>query len=204
MQLIDSKEENKQNLNLHPNILDILFVHKQAIARRLSDIKGIYFIEHVSINIISSLNEVIVFSGTPSVEYNIIVKELWRYDKSFNPQSLVNGSFVSWQEGYTKSHAQELIKIKETNHNFTYGFNLIRRIDDFTMVYSFATRKHLSNIDEYYLNVCDDLFSLGDYSYKLLKDIYSQYNSNLILPMIDKKNHIIPKKSFLKLIINKR
>lgn len=187
---------------LHDNILDILFKHKKEISNRLRDIKGLYFIDHVAIIIITPSNEITIFSYTPSVEYNLIIKELWKYDKSFSPYFLKDGSMTWWGEAYSYNYLNLIQFAKEELHKFTLGMNLVRKIENHKLVYSFATRSQKNGIKEFYVDIKDELFHIGDYGYNLIRDIYSEYSDSHVVPFINNSNKILKNKPHLKLIVN--
>lgn len=194
-------ESDQQEIKLHTNILDILFAHKRDIFRKLSDVRDLYFLDHVAISIFNPENEVIIFSITPSVEYNVITQNLWKHDITFNPSQFSDGSLVWWDQDFYSKFAVEIKQIKETKHNFSIGFNLYRKIDGFNLVYSFASRCQNKNMRHYYDSIKNRLFLLGDYSYKLIREIYTNYCISHDAPYIVATN-TENQKPFLKLIIN--
>jgi len=196
-----SLENQSDSFKLHCNTIDLLFKHKNEISRKLCDIRGICSIDHVAINIINPSNEIAIFSITPSVEYNIIINELWRFDNSLCPASYEEGSLVWWDQTYSE-YSAEIRQLKEKKHGFSLGFNLLRNIEGYCLVYSFATRSQENNLKEYYISIIDQLFHLGDYGYKLIRDIYLQYCTPLnVPPYISTNIHLITKKPYLRLMI---
>lgn len=80
--LISSSDN--QPVKLHENILDILFKHKKEISLRLSNIRDLYYTDHVSINILTPDNKILIFSITPSVEYNLTITNYGNMIKVFS------------------------------------------------------------------------------------------------------------------------
>jgi hypothetical protein len=193
----------RDNLILHEDILDILFKHKGEVHRKLIDLRGIFLIDHIAIKIIDPSNRIVVFSITPSVEYNLIVQGLWKYDLSFSTHFQKDNSFYAWEKAYLKPYFNEIKYIKEQKHGFTFGFNISKRINAFNFIYSYATRSKNTRLPEYYYNYTQELSALGDYGYKLIHGIYAKYcNPDFELPSFAcKKNY--PAKPMLKLLINK-
>ena len=189
-----------KKITLHKNILDILFSHKKEILNKLSDIKGLYRLDHIAIIIFNPINEIVIFSITPSVEYNIIVQNLWRQDIAFNPHQ--DGTFLWWDQNPSIQY-DEIKKYKEINHNFTNGFNLYRTFENFKFVYSFAFRNKDKNARIYYESIKEKLFLLGDYSYKLIRHIYLDYCPNYEAPTII-SNNFKHHQSYLKLIVDNK
>lgn len=191
-------------LKLHASIMNILFKHKKDIANSLRDIKSIYGIDHVAIIVINPNYEVSIFSLSPSVEYNLVVNQLWKFDNCFDPAFLKDKSMSWWEEAYHRTYFAELRYIKECAHKFNLGMNLVRKIDGFTLVYSFATRSERIDLKEYYLNLKEELFQVGDYGYRLIRDFLVQYCAPYVAPVLMSGENIKkpPQKSYLKLIIN--
>lgn len=185
---------------LHINVMDILFKHQSQISKKFSDIKGVFNIDHVAIIIVNPRNEMVLFSSAPSVEFNLIVQGLWKFDMSFNPGFHTEGKILFWEDAYQNTYKKEIKYTKETQHNFSLGFNLIRKIQGFNLIYSFATRQNKSNLYEFYENLTQELISLGDYGYKLLRDIYGYYSDNYDPPIVDSSNHPSKKERHLRLI----
>ncbi len=178
---------------LHPNILEALFKHQSEISLKLSNVRGLLKLEHIAMIILNPQDEIIVFSSTPAVEYNLIEKELWRFDASFKPRNYEDGTFFWWEQAYPSAHSKMIKEIKELNYGFTLGFCLARKIDKAHIVYSYATRSTDKKLKQYYEQHTKELMAVGDYAYGLLSNIYAKYGANLI----EEKN----KKSHLKLVV---
>ena len=189
---------------MHDNILDILFNHKNEIFRKLSDLRGLYFIDHIAITLINPNNEIVVLSLTPSVEFKLIMNGLWKFDMSFNPLSSINGDMLFWNKAYANGYHNEIKRVKETQHNFSLGFNLIKKIDGFTFIYSFATRKNTKGLQKYYEGLKQELFILGDYGYKLLRNIYVQYENTYTPPFLEETKIFTKQRSHLKLVVDNK
>ncbi|MFC3908831.1 hypothetical protein ACFORL_07045 [Legionella dresdenensis] len=183
--------------SIHPNIIDILFKHKKEISRKLADLKGLYFIDHVSLVLINPGDEMVIFSMTPSVEFNLLVQGLWQHDLSFRPQTYVNQEILFWEKAYTAGYQNEIKRVKETEHHFSLGLSVMRKINSFHFIYNFATRHTGVDMRSYYQELVPALYALGDYGYKQLQPIYQQY-CQYASPLIEEPY----KKKHLKLIIN--
>lgn len=191
--------KKNQKVELHENIIDILFQHKNEVTRILADVCGHYDIDYVSINIVNSNNKLVIFSISPSVEFNLLADELWRHDQSFDPGLYQDGTLFSWDEGYSTEYKEKLNSLKLVKHNFTFGFNLVRKINSLQIVYSFATRSKDENLHLYYQNIQSQLFLLGDFAYKLINPLYKKLGfHNILENQIGTKSCPTP----LRLIVN--
>ena len=205
-------EHNQVTLNnsecndtiLHEDILDILFNHKEEIYKKLIDLRGTFLIDHIAIKIIDPNKKILIFSITPSVEYNLLVQGLWKFDKSFSIKFQNSNYFYAWEKAYSKQYFNEIKYIKEHKHGFTLGFNTSKKIGAFNLIYSYATRSKNIDLLDYYRNHTNELLGLGDYSYKLIHNIYANYcDPSFSLPSITCRQPS-RKKPILKLVVNNK
>lgn len=192
-------------VSLHEDILEVLFGYKEKICNKFHDVSGTFFIDHLAINIIDPNSKVIIFSTTPSVEYNLISRDLWKYDRSFSISYQTKNRFYSWEQAYEEEQFEKLKLIKQTNHGFSCGFNLSTKIESFQLVYSFATRHQRLNLIEYYRGYINELFSIANFVFKEIKEIYEKHFGKTILtPHANGDKSIRSFSPFLKLINDKK
>lgn len=175
----------------HHDMMSILFKHKSIISQRLSSVIGLFNIDHISIKFINPHNELVIFSSTPSVEFNLILNNMWQYDKSFFPDWLESGSLFWWENAYVKEHSKALKQTKEAIHGYTLGWGISQQIDKLRLIYSYATRSPNEDLKSYYTSFKNELLLVGNYAFKLLRDIYSLYAG---------ENRII--RPYLKLVVD--
>lgn len=187
-----------ENVNLHMEIIETLFQYKKILSNRFDDIKGTFFIDHFAV-IISYNNTILVFSVTPSVEYNLLSQGLWKFDKAFSPHFLQNDTFSSWDIAYEKKYFDEIKNLKQLKHEFTFGFNLPKETTPFQLIYSFATRAHKLNLIDYYQSSINELFGIGDYLFQSINSIvFEKYSRNITKSFV--KPEQMKNCTFLKLI----
>lgn len=209
--LIENQEINTEVFStssevfLHKDILEILFRYKEKICNKFNDLRGTFLIDHLAINIIDPSNKIVIFSSTPSVEYNLISQGLWRHDKSFSVSYQMKNRFYSWETAYEENHFEKLKLIKQINHGFSCGFNLSKKIGSFQFIYSFATRHQKPDLLEYYRGHINELFSIGNYGYKSISGIYEKRFGKVITnPELSENKSIGFFPPFLKLISNNK
>lgn len=209
--LIENSEENAKcfsdsnETSLHGDMLEVLFKYKNKIYNRFDDVRGTFLIDHLAINVINSNKQVLIFSTTPSVEYNLISQDLWKYDRSFSASYQSSNKFYSWEKAYAKKYFDELRLIKQINHGFSYGFNLSKKIGSCQFVYSFATRCQKPNLLEYYNGHISELFAIGNYSYNAIREIYEERFGKIVTDTgVDSSRANRPFPPFLKLISNNK
>jgi hypothetical protein len=186
---------------LHEDILEVLFKYKEKICNKFYDIRGTFLIDHLAINIIDPNSKVIIFSTTPSIEYNLISQGLWKYDRSFSISYQTENRFYSWEKAYEEKQFEKLKLTKQLNHGFTCGFNLSTKIESFQFIYSFATRHQKPDLIEYYRGYINELFAIGNYVFKAINGIYEKRFGKIIsTPEISGDKTIRSFSPFLKLI----
>lgn len=187
-----------REVQLHPEALDALFKYKKEIYYKLSDIRGSYNIDHIAINIVTPENQLIVLSISPSVEYNLIIQNLWQYDKSFFPHLYKENEFFYWDDAYLPGHNNLIRTLKQEKHNYHLGIGLARRLGDLHLTYSFATRNPSKELKSYYFKHQSELLLLGDYAFKSIGDIYKRYHTSSPPP---KRSPSIIRSPHLKLVV---
>lgn len=165
---------------LHEDILEVLFTYKEKICNSFYDICGTFFIDHLAINIIDPDGRLVIFSTTPSVEYNLISQDLWKYDRSFSLSYQTDNRFTSWEKAYEEKHREKLKYTKQSTHGFTCGFNISKNLESFHIIYSFATRYQKHDLLKYYHGYINELFSIGDYVFKAVSGVYDQKFGKMI------------------------
>jgi hypothetical protein len=198
IKIASTNNQTSITTSFHPKILDTLFAHKRAIYFRLCDLKGLHYLDHIAIYLVTPTRQIIPFSISPSVEFNLITQELWRYDGTFFPKDYPD-NLAFWDELYHPLQANALKQIKETAYEFTLGFNFRQICGEFTLIYAFATKKHEENLKNYYKNVQNELKCIGDYGYKYLRPLFEQYTNNEAPPILA-PNPIVDKPPHLTLI----
>jgi hypothetical protein len=160
----------KQQITLHPEVIEILFENRPYIKNVFSNLRGLHGITHMAMACIDPSHELIAFSSTPTIEYNLIHQHLWVHDYVFVPDVGLKNSLLWWDYQHEK-----IEKIKLNNNHFTLGMTICRPIGDFRLVYSFATDEKHKNLRQYYTENLFGLIDMGDYFYKSLRERYNIY-----------------------------
>ena len=195
--------KNKCSTHLHPNILDILFENRNFVRNVYKKINGLYEIHHYGLTVIDPSHKIVSFSTTPNIEYNLINKNLWNFDPIFSCERSMSRMLIWWDE-VNSIKFEEIKEIKLTKNGYSLGFTVNQHNNDFILLYSFATKCTDCNLREFYLANKDSLIDLGDYCYKLMRDIYLQYCDIYVPPKISSFiSNLNQKKSkdYLKLIM---
>jgi len=209
LKLVNFIEEKDCFATLHSDVINILFGHRRFVKNIFLQIKGHYEIAHFGINIINPLNELVTFSSTPHIEYNLIKQGLWKYDPSFSSKILNKNTLFWWND--VSAHIpsplfrEQIKQIKLLNNHFNTGLTLCREVDGFFLLYSYATNSIKNDLQEYYTSQIFNLIDIGDYFCKSILDIYSEYSGNCSLPQLHQLNSKasdLNMRSKLRLIVN--
>lgn len=204
--ILELKNDKKDRIHLHQNILNILFENKIYLKNLFSNVIGLFEVSYVSITIINPDEEAIIFSSMPSIQYNLISKGLWSHD---NQRLMLKkkGLLVWWDEfHHFDDISDQVMNIKKVKNNLTLGMDILRdAAEGFYVIYSFATSNKGENLKDHYLLNHNNLLSVGNYCFKLIRELYEYYYPHYKLPKLGvhapwKKSH--PNSPYLELVVN--
>ena len=153
---------------LNIDILNMPFRHRKELAGRFRDVLGLLCLDYLSIEIANPVEELIFFSSLPCVNLNLVINHLWPYDGAMSPTFYKKKSFFTWETAYQAVIFPELKSMKETAYGFHYSFTMVRKINHFHLLYSFATKNKEQDMPNYFSEHKDELLKIGDYCYKLI------------------------------------
>ena len=171
---------------LHRDVLNISYKHRYEIKKVFKEILGIYGIDHFSLDLVRPDGEMIFLSATPSHGYEICKRGWGKYDGVISPEYYENFEFYWWKDARHKRYGQEINYIRNIKHKFKHGFMLVRKVDDFYLIYSFATKSCDPNFPSVIINKLNELFGAGDYIYNEMREIYAEYTGIWAPPLIEK------------------
>ncbi len=100
----------------------------------LKTINGLYEIHHFSTTITDPSNKTIIFSTTPSIEYNLISQDLWDIDQAPHNKSSEK-NMITWWDDPTVIEHEKIKSIKLTNNCYSLGMTINRHVNDFTIFF---------------------------------------------------------------------
>ncbi len=153
--------------------LDKLFMHRHQFRTIFNEVLGLYAIHHISINFINQ-NQLVTYSSTPALEYNLFSQSLWKFDKTYHANGLVLEKPYHWHELYEKSHFEELIWLKQKRYNYQTGFSYLEKFNSELIIYSFASFNEPDIANEY-VNDMNKLKQIGNYCTQALLPYYQRY-----------------------------
>ena len=120
-----------KRIRFHKDILVISLLNLIKIKKCYSDILGLNYIDHLSINIVNPANEIVFLSSTPLTGINVCSTDLWKHDASIHPQTFTTKNFYWWDECYDGEYYHILKSVKERANGLSVGFILVKKIESF-------------------------------------------------------------------------
>ena len=157
---------------LHPHYLDLLICHKSKVSHVFKDVLGLHEISHVAICYINNKHELLSLSSTPSLEFNLFSSNLWRFDKTYQPDwyNLCGPSL--WQSLYAHERYDELYYTKQVKHHYPIGLSFAVKLDDCQVIYSIASHNDCQHTHGLFESQQEDFYRIGEYC------------SNALLPLL--------------------
>lgn len=152
----------------HPCLVDLLFAYKSSISPIFKDVLGIHDISHIAVTRITEKQEILIFSSTPAMEFNLFTSNLWKFDNTYNPTWFRLCTQSSWENLYHPAHYDELYYSKQIKHHFSTGLSLSVVEDNVHYIYSIASSQPASSGQEIFINKRDDFYKIGQYCKNLL------------------------------------
>lgn len=177
-------ENCRNEVMLHPELLEVLFMFKSKVSSVFRDVLGIHEIDHVAFARISEHNQLLVLSSTPAMEFNLFSSVLWRYDKTYQPQWFQTCMQDYWQNLYLHSRYDELYYLKQIKHAYSIGLSLAAKMGEEYYIYSLASRKSCAHTRELFAHQHEDFYKIGQYCSNNLIQLLNSYElcSPSILP----------------------
>ncbi len=175
-------EYSHNDLMPHPQFLEFLFAFKNKVSTVFRDILGIHEIHHMALTRINTQNQILTFSSTPAMEFNLFNSSLWRYDLSYNPLWFNLCTQAHWQSLYNPTRYDELYYLKQIKHAFPIGLALAAKIDECYVIYSLASHKSCPHTRELFSTKQEDFYNIGQYCSSMLSPLFNHCDMSQALP----------------------
>jgi hypothetical protein len=163
---------NSDAIRPHRQLLKLLFAFKNQVATVFKDVLGLHEINHIAITRISIEQEIIAFSSTPALEFNLFNGRLWRFDQTYHPDWFRLGLQTSWQQLYAPARYDELYYLKQIKHHYPIGYSLATQQDNGFYIYSLASKQSCPHTQELFANQYNDFCKIGLYCANQLRDFF--------------------------------
>lgn len=173
-------------MKLHQDVLTISFKHRYQIRSIFKEILGLCGIQHFSLDLVTPSSEMLFFSGTPSHGYEICKRGYGQYDGIISPEYYENFEFYWWKNASHRAFADRIAAIREGVLELKHGFMLVRKWNDFHLIYSFATKSRDPHFQSMVVNNINKLLKMGDFAYMEMREAYAEYCGNYNPPIIEK------------------
>jgi hypothetical protein len=104
----------------------------------------------------------------------------------FPPEFYESHEFYWWEDASHKKYAEKIKQIREGILNLKNGFMLVRNIDNFHILYSFATKSFKQDFNISVLTNLNKFLEMGDYAYMEMRELYWNYCTHYEPPIIEK------------------
>lgn len=155
-------------VNPHPRLEDMLFACKSIVSPIFKDVLGIHEINHISVTRIDHNQQILIFSSTPAMEYNLFTSNLWAFDNTWNPAWYQLCVPALWETLYQPAHYDELYYARQIKHHFSAGLSLTVFDGDAHYIYSLASSRPAAESQELFMNNLTDCRKIGEYCKNLL------------------------------------
>lgn len=158
----------------HPHFLETLFAFKSDISNIFKDVLGLYELHHIALTHIDNRHQILAFSSTPSLEFNLFNSNLWRYDKTYQSSWYTLSSASPWQSLYEATHYNELYDIKQAKPQYPLGISIAVKLSESHMIYSMASQKNDLSTRELFAHQHESFYKIGQYCTNLLLPLFEQ------------------------------
>lgn len=180
-------------ITIHPMAISLLFSHFKTIKKIYQDVLGQLELDYLCIALLTPGNQLIFFSSKPSVEHNLIEKELWQFDGSYCTRFITQNMPKLWETLYSHKHREALRYYKQQIPKLSMGIAIPSEFAEYRVIYSCGTKSANETVQMNLIEQAEILRKLGQYCLQRIL-------TSIELP--DRSNCLYEKKPILTLIIN--
>lgn len=173
-------------MTLHKDLLNILYSSYYQTKKTTDEIRGLFGIDHFSLDIADPNGMMLFFSNTPAHGFEICKRGYAQYDGIISPRHYKSHEFYWWKNAAHKKYSDKIEEIRQGVLGLRDGFMLVRRWNGFYIIYSFATRTKSDDFKFSVVNNLNEYLAIGDYVYDNLRAEYSRYCTDFDPPTIEK------------------
>ena len=170
-------ETSRINIVPHPQLMEALFAFRSKVSSVFRDVLGLHEISHIAITQISAKHEILTFSSTAAMEFNLFTSNLWRFDRTFDPSWISSCTQTDWQSLYNPARYDELYYLKQIKHQYPIGYSLAAKLEGTSFIYSLASTRSCEHTRELFANQYDDFYKIGQYCANMLNPLFMNYDN---------------------------
>lgn len=187
-----NKDVTAVEVTLHPKAKEFLFEHFVTMRKVFSDVLGQVETDYISIALINQTGQIFFLSSKPSIEQNLIEKNLWLFDECYQFSFFSQDKPKLWSELSHTGCTEIINQYKQIEPGLITGISIPTEYDSYKAIFSFG----LKQINPYIQNKmpfhCEKLLAMGKYTLRQIQEY---------LTFPDKQSYRTAKPK-LKLIIN--
>ena len=176
MEVLMNNINTNKTITPHSCFLETLFAYKSRASSVFRDVLGLYEISHIAISHIDNSRELLSFSSTPSLEFNLFKNNLWRFDKTFQPNWYSLCAHASWESLYAPERYDELYYLKQIKHHHPLSVSLSAKSATGHVIYSLATHKDCEHARDTFNTQHENFYKIGQYCTNLLLPLFHHIN----------------------------
>jgi hypothetical protein len=159
------------NVKPHPQFLETLFKCRANIFNIFNDVLGLHEIDHIAITRIAN-EEIVSFSSTPALEFNLFKDKLWSYDRSYAPDWFQSCTKSEWSALYMPERYDDLYYVKQIQHGYSLGYALSVSKNEEFYIYSLGSKNTSGNAASVFASNLDDFYRIGQYCVNRLISLF--------------------------------
>jgi len=189
---IVDKDVTAVEVTLHPKAKEFLFELFVTMRKVFSDVLGQVETDYISIALINPTDQIFFLSSKPSIEQNLIERNLWQFDGCYQSIFFSQDQPKLWSE-LPHTGCTEIIKqYKQIDPGLIAGISIPTEYDSYKAIVSYGIKRSNPYIQNKMQIHCEKLLAMGKYALRQIQDY---------LTFPDKQTYTIAKPK-LKLIIN--
>lgn len=167
---------SNQEIKPHPQLLDMLFACKRKVSSVFHDVLGIHEISHMAVSYVNDQQELLTFSSTPALEFNLFNSPLWTFDQTYQFHWIQQGTQAFWQKLYCPARYDELYYLKQLKHHYPTGISLAAKLGKNYVIYSIASRENNEYVQELFSQQHENFYRIGQYCTQHLLPLFAHYD----------------------------
>jgi hypothetical protein len=152
-----------RTITLHPLAGEYLFKYYNTLRRIFSNVLGQLEIDYLSIALIDQSGQLIFLSSKPSIEQNLIEKNLFEYDGCFQRPFVYQDKPSLWTDLYRAEKYEFLYQCKHVVPNLEVGISIPTDFEEYRVIFSFGFKTLGLLMQRKLLSQSTQLLAIGKY-----------------------------------------